>query len=65
VRRHDLDSDASIGRRFAAEKWVMRDDGPSQIHESRFRAGREEEALVLSIVNFIGADLEGHTAQLP
>ncbi len=43
----------------------MRDDGPSQIHESRFRAGREEEALVLSIVNFIGADLEGHTAQLP
>jgi hypothetical protein len=30
-----------LTRRCAAEKWVMRDDDPPKLHESRCRAGRE------------------------
>jgi hypothetical protein len=35
-------------RRCAAEKWVMRDDEPSQIHDPRCRA--EEGSTVVSTV---------------
>ena len=40
-------------RRSAAEKWVMRDDEPSQIHDPRCRA--KEGSTVVSTVKGIRA----------